>query len=140
MAILGGVGNPVGGSFTGPAEALEIVGDHAYGYSGQVNLAATEKTLLSFTSGNYYFKGDWQLLYDWTGLSAGEEIGYTVKMNGVIVARALFVLSTTFIDNTMREVPIIIPAYTEVEILGDTDAGEILVTGLLTGRIYRTRD
>ena len=29
MAILGGAGNPVGGSFTGPAEALEIVGDHA---------------------------------------------------------------------------------------------------------------
>ena len=33
MAIIGGAGNPVGGSFTGPAEALEIIGDHCYAYS-----------------------------------------------------------------------------------------------------------
>ena len=36
MAILGGAGNPVGGSFTGPAEALEIAGDFAYAYSGEI--------------------------------------------------------------------------------------------------------
>ena len=37
----------------------------------------------------------------------------------------------------MREVPLIIPAYTIVEILGDTDAGNVYVSGMLTGRIYR---
>ena len=42
MALLGGgvggAGNPVGGSFTGPAEALELSLNYAYGYSGQVDL------------------------------------------------------------------------------------------------------
>jgi len=137
--MLGG-GNPVGGSFTGPAEALEIVGDHAYGYSGQVDLNSSEKTLLSFTSGNYYFVGNWQMLYDVTGFSAGEMMGYTLKMNDTIIARAEIAQGTSAIDSIMREVPVIIPSYTKIEILGDTDAGGIVVTGMLTGRIYRTRD
>ena len=41
MAIIGGAGNPVGGSFTGPAEALEVIGDHAYAYSGEITLASS---------------------------------------------------------------------------------------------------
>ena len=62
MAIIGGAGNPVGGSFTGPAEALEIIGDHAYAYSGAVALDNTtnENTYIKFTSGNYYFVGTMQ--------------------------------------------------------------------------------
>jgi hypothetical protein len=135
----GGGGGPLGftNSFVGPAEALELVGDHAYAYSGQVDLASTEKTMLSFTSGNYYFVGDWQMLYDGSGFSAGEAMGYTIKMNGTTVARAEIAQGTSAIDSIMRQVPIIIPAYTKVEILGDTDAGNIVVVGLLTGRIYK---
>ena len=53
MAILGGVGNPVGGSFTGPAQALEIIGDHAYGISGQFGIDSSNVvTHFEFTSGN----------------------------------------------------------------------------------------
>jgi len=137
MAILGGAGNPTSGAFTGGAQALELVGSHAYAYSGAVDLATSEKTLLSFTSGNYYFVGNWQMLYDWSGFSAGESLGYTIKMNGVIIGRTELAKSNSALDSIMREVPIIIPAYTEVEILGDTDAGNIYVTGMLTGRIYR---
>jgi len=137
--MLGG-GNPVGGSFTGPAEALELLGDHAYAYSGAVDLASSEKTLLSFTSGNYYFVGNWQMLYDHSGFSLGESLGYTVKMNGKKIARLELVNSNATLDDVTRRVPLIIPSYTQIEILGDTDAGNIYVTGILTGRIYRTRD
>ena len=135
----GGGGGPLGftNSFVGSAEALELLGDHAYAYSGQVDLDSTEKTLLSFTSGNYYFVGDWQMLYDWTGFSAGESLGFTIKLNGVTIARVELPKGSSEIDSVMREVPLIIPAYTEVEILGDTDAGNIYVTGMLSGRIYR---
>jgi len=143
MAPIGGptgggqAGFGSGGSFTGPAEALELIGNHGYAYSGQIDLASTEKTLLSFTSGNYYFVGNWQMLYDWTGFSAGESLGFTIKLNEVTIVRVELPKSTAEIDSVMREVPLIIPAYTEVEILGDTDAGNIYVSGMLTGRIYR---
>jgi len=123
-------------TFLGPNLGLSVVSDHAYAYSGQVDLATTEKTLLSFTSGNYYFVGNWQMLYDWSGFSAGESLGYTIKMNGNIIGRTELAKSNSALDSIMREVPLIIPAYTVVEILGDTDAGNIYVTGMLTGRIY----
>ena len=44
----GGAGNPTGGSFTGPAEALEIVGNHAYAYSG--GIALNNETKLPYRS------------------------------------------------------------------------------------------
>ena len=46
-----------GGSFTGPAEALEIIGNHAYAYSGTFEATTAEQTALDFTSGNYLFVG-----------------------------------------------------------------------------------
>ena len=57
MAIIGGAGNPVGGSFTGPAEALEIVGDHGLALSGLFSSNTSTYTMLNFTSGNYYLVG-----------------------------------------------------------------------------------
>jgi len=116
---------------------IHVIGNHAYAYSGQIDLASTEKTLLSFISGNYYFVCDWQFLYDWTGFSAGESLGFTIKLNEVTIARVELPKSSSEIDSVMRVVPIIIPAYTKVEILGDTDAGNIYVSGMLTGRIYK---
>ena len=59
----GGGGNPTGGSFTGAAQALEIIGDHAYGYSGVLDINGTETDMLSFTSGNFYFVGTVQFNY-----------------------------------------------------------------------------
>jgi len=53
----GGGGTIVGASnsFTGPAQALELVGDHCYAYSGFLSFSnADEVTLLEFTSGNFY--------------------------------------------------------------------------------------
>ena len=49
MAIIGGAGNPVGGSFTGPAEALEIVGDHGLALSGLFSSNTSTYTMLNFT-------------------------------------------------------------------------------------------
>ena len=60
MAIIGGAGNPVGGSFTGPAEALEIYGDFGAAYSGPQNINTSEQDALAFTTGNYLFVGELQ--------------------------------------------------------------------------------
>jgi len=141
MALLGGgvggAGNPVGGSFTGPAEALELALNYGYGYSGQIDLDNGEKTLLRFTSGNYLFVGQWQMVFDKTAFNTGEALGYTIKLNETTVARLELEAAATTTEAIQRPVAIIIPAYTEVEILADTDGGSIFVTGLLTGEIFR---
>ena len=66
MAIIGGAGQTIGGTFTGPSEALEIIGDHAYAYSGSISIPQAETTMLEFTTGNHYVVGafQFQLLQD----------------------------------------------------------------------------
>ena len=137
MAIIGGAGNPVGGSFTGPAEALEIIGDHAYAYSGVIQDAgsgAASTTLLSFTSGNYYFVGRLDYI---DGEQGGTNRFINVTFNGTSVYQGSWDDAPKQNANPLTS--LIIPPYTEVEVkfgLGTTESA----TAILTGRIYRTRD
>ena len=85
MAILGGAGNPVGGSFTGPAQALEYIGDHCYAYSGVVNDAssgAANATLFDFQTGNNYVEVQISLLSD---AKSTEDNFLEITLNGAII-------------------------------------------------------
>ena len=143
MAIIGGAGNPVGGSFTGPAEALEIVGDHAYGYSGLIAANTTETTAFSFTTGNYYTVGYLQLNGPVDDDSPGDVVlaACKVSFNGT----GVFILATgDEVHRAPRSVrqKIIIPSYTEVTVTIDAEsiAADQYGSVVITGRIYRTRD
>ena len=139
MAIIGGAGNPVGGSFTGPAEALEIIGDHAYAYSGEIS--ATGDTggatvgMLDFTSGNYLFVGT----LDFSNtVTSGTDVFLEMGMNGANV----ITLEEDSDPNHpgITEFKIIIPAYTEVTVKWGLASGTKVATAIMQGRIYRTSD
>jgi len=145
MALLGGgvggAGNPVGGSFTGPAEALEIYGDFAAAYSGALAATTSPQTALSFTTGNYLFVGLLQLNagVDPANPSTGVSSLCITTLNGtkvsVIVSSAAVSTPETFATVTQ---PLIIPAYTEVLATVDSGGGFAYdVTVTMTGRIYR---
>ena len=136
MAILGGAGNPVGGSFTGPAEALEIVGDHAFAYSGLKDSSATPTNYLDFTTGNYYFVGVIQPVY--LGDSTNN-IRWDVKLNGQVVTGGE--VSSSRDSSPFQEMMLIVPAYTKVEVSLDNLSGGTEEAGVtMTGRIYRTNE
>ena len=143
------IGGPTGGgqagfgsgaSFTGPAEALEIVGDRCYAYSGLTATSNAEQTTLKFTTGNYYsdcilsMQGAVQM----NDLTDGDHTGFIVKLNGAIIGQ--FKVSTIAEGMpTVLKVPLIIPSYTEVEVITDSYnpvANQFTAT-LITGRIYR---
>jgi len=145
MALLGGgvggAGNPVGGSFTGPSLGLEIMGDHCYAYSGPVPATTTLDTVLSFTTGNFYTDANFQLsaAVDLSGLGSGVTTGFQIQFNG----------STIFLtkcDSTEEDmVPMvsaqfIIPPYTEVTLAIDSTSVTGSTTQVMVGKIYRTRD
>jgi len=146
MAILGGAGNPVGGSFTGGAQALEIVGDFAYAYNqvASSDLQSIANTL-EFTTGNFLFVGHWTACgtVNNSGVSVGGGVDqFYLALNGSPVMS----LKTDTGDSSGGElppqalvVPVIIPAYTKVEISAvctiNNDAW--LLSNTLTGRIYR---
>ena len=144
MALLGGgvggAGNPVGGSFTGPAEALQIIGDHAYAYSGKVTTVGTgsaNTTLLDFTSGNYYFVGTIAAQND---EAATAEQFFDVLLNGSSIINAKWDDDSSGKNTLDFPFPIIIPAYTVVVVKCGVSGGTDVWTGQLVGRIYRTRD
>ena len=146
MALLGGgvggAGNPVGGSFTGPAEALEIIGDHAYAYSGQLAASTTDVLHLSFTSGNYYFVGTMSCLGQTlaNNTPSGGISNFRLALNGTIV---MAVKTDTKEEDSPSNavIPVIIPPYTVVTVNVESgDDTSFSTNANLTGRIYRTRD
>lgn len=147
MALLGGgvggAGNPVGGSFTGPAEALEIEGDFAYAYSGFFIASTTIQTVLKFTTGNYLFYGTLQLNGpvddDNPALTSIGEAN--ISMNGAGIAILTNVTADAGSPNTATQ-DLIIPAYTEiqVDVVSSGNEGDHYGSVIITGRIYRTRD
>jgi len=143
MAILGGgiggAGNPVGGSFTGPAEALEIIGDHAYAYSSAAALtsATGEETRLEFTTGNYYFVGEFNAL---NGDTSSDLWQVSVFMNGTLIMNDKIWNAAASHNDTFHVIPIIIPPYTQMKVTMQVSADSDSVSSQFIGRIYRTRD
>jgi len=50
-------------TFLAPNKGLSIAGDHAYGYSGVLDIGSTETAMLEFTSGKFVFVGTVQFNY-----------------------------------------------------------------------------
>jgi len=135
----GGAGNPTGGAFTGGSESLEIIGDHAYAYSGPHPASTTPANHLDFKTGNYYFVGRLYLNGTMEGGSAsGDTTTADVKLNGTSVARLRTETSEADMPSSVFN-DLIIPAYTQVEVEVDsasTNSGR-KSTLVLVGRNYR---
>ena len=143
MAIIGGAGNPIGGSFTGPAEALEIVGDFCYAYSGAVQTTTSLDTVLNFKTGNFITEATFYLtsFVDPTSVGAGGVMVFQLQFNGSTV---LLDKSDTGSEQmpTTNEILMIIPPYTEVnlKVIASSASGGFYATQCVTGKIHRTRD
>jgi hypothetical protein len=133
----GGGGGPVGfsNSFTGPATAIELLGDHCYAYSGDVNNAGTssaDSVMLDFTTGNYYSVVAFNFSVDREGTGTYD---VHIKLNGSRIYNSEFDGSPS---HGIWENPVllIIPAYTRLEFLyGCNQTVDAQV--IMTGRIYR---
>jgi len=137
MAILGGAGNPVGGSFTGPAESLEVLGEFAYAYSGTVGVDNTEKALIDTHTGNYYMMASIQAF---TAMTANERYLLRVKLNGVTVLETvthLGIPDPQYSDQS--PFLIVIPSYTDLQVTleNQEEVNTNNWTVSVTGRIYR---
>jgi len=136
----GGGGGIVGvsNSFTGPANAIELVGNHFYCYTGVVAITgdANVTPMLSFTTGNYYSVGSLDIQGKFNVLANGN-LGLQVKLNDAIIVDSIQSSANdmTIFDTPM---PIIIPAYTKIEIgMLQNSGGNIDFELIMTGRIYR---
>jgi len=135
MAIIGGGGNPVGGSFTGPSTALETTGDFAYCYSGPVSDAASgaaSTTVFDFTTGNYIFVGSITWVTNYQG---GNDTFVNISLND----GGIFVATYDTDPHVVNDQPfdLVIPPYTKVSFKWGVTGVTRELCALLAGRIYR---
>jgi len=131
-----GGGNPTGGSFTGPAETLEIINDFCYAYSGEVDVDNVEGSLLEFTTGNFTAFMDIQ--FNYSGVSSTDDYIYRTYLNDRIVQAFLMTNSDQYgYQNTF--VRIIVPPYTKMKCTADNQSSGTARPQIcsVTGRIYR---
>ena len=130
----GGAGNPVGSTFTGPSEALEILGNHIYGYSGVVAVDNVETNLINYNSGNFYIVGTFQpSIHEDTS----DNMFFKIYIAGAEVSATL--IGSTTSGTPFEETELILPAYTNLTITCENDSTSNArdVTAVFTGRIYR---
>tara|TARA_Y100000310_G_C20049835_1_gene520043 strand:- start:90 stop:521 length:432 start_codon:yes stop_codon:yes gene_type:complete len=120
----GGGGGPIGSSnsFTGPAEALELVGPFGYALSGSKEVANAPVEMIKFTSGNYIWKGIVQTGVGGDGAGAeSDDIETVLFLNGnKVQARILSHNNESMGDYGIE---MIIPPYTEFKALCDNIQG-----------------
>jgi len=122
------------GSFTGPAETLELVGDHCVAYSGVVVVDNSETTLLLFETGNYYVLLKWYPLFF---ESTTDNCAWKSYLNDSLVQQTE--ADSTTDNNETVPLRMVIPAYTQVKITAinaATSTNRNLGVSL-TGRVYR---
>ena len=112
---------------------LNIIGRHAYAYSGSVNTDNNETDLLDFTTGNTYMVGKCQPSNNFTG---GTDSQFKIYIDGILVMVTHLASSST--GTPFEEMELIIPPYSTVRVTGAnaTDSGTIAVMAAITGRIY----
>ena len=137
---VGGAGNPVGGSFTGPAQQLEITGDFIYGISGNVPTTNSETTLLETTTGNFIIEGGAQFSYN---ANASDNYHYKIYFNNTEVFSYLVGHgSAEGSEHPDNVIPLIIPPYTQIKITAEnlSSGSSYDQMVMITGRIHRRRN
>ena len=134
---------PTNYQFAGTGLGIRYIQDWAYAYSGQFETSDTQvlTEMISFTSGNYYFVGQWTVCgaVNKDGDSGTGAIDqFYLSFNGITI-QSLKTETHEEDQPGMFTVPIIIPSYTAVvcEGVSSLDNSNWKISQTLTGRIYR---
>jgi len=124
-------------TFLGPNKGLSIAKDHAYAYSGVLDINGTETVMLEFTSGNFLFVGTVQ--FNYVELN-GYHFQYRFYLNGIAL-QGFIDPSGSSGDPTASTslIPIIIPPNTVVKCTAENITDNTLQNQVcsMVGRIYR---
>jgi len=123
-------------TFLGPQLGLSIAGDHAYAYSGVLDIGA-ETAMIEFTSGNFVFVGTVQ--FNYVELN-GYLFQYRFYLNGVALQGYLEPSGSSGDPQPPTSIiPIIIPPNTVVKCTAENLTDGTLQNQVcsMVGRIYR---
>jgi len=121
---------------------LNVIGNHIYGYSGQIAASTTGQDVIKHTTGNFYAV----VTVEFSGYmtpgdpSNGTSGNAMISLSGTIIGELRTAMDISGSGNpTNADCQIIIPPYTEFKVNVDAGANSAskLTTIGVTGRIYK---
>jgi len=112
---------------------LNIIGKHAYAYSGVIGVPNATTTLLLFETGAEYIKG---ILAIQNSSGSGDDIQYEVLLNGEVIVSTRNEVTT---ENDQFPMHLIFPPFTTVLVTAYniSSGAERDQTAIFEGRIYK---
>jgi hypothetical protein len=134
MALVGGAGNPVGGSTGSTGSSINFVGDHCYMHSGTIAVQTSETTMGKFAIQNAYVDSIIQFHY---GVNAsGDDVEYVIKINDEVVVK-YFVNHSAQDSTPDNEIYLILPPHSTIEFTATAQgAGALDNSVTMRGRVY----
>jgi len=122
-------------TFLAPNKGLSTLGNHAYGYSGEIEVDQTSPEFFNFTTGDTYLVGEMQINY--YDIAGDDDMRYEIKFNGNLVM-SYYVEYANRYSSPDNVIPLIIPPRTAVIVTGynDNSTNGRKNIASIVGRIY----
>jgi len=104
-----------------------------YGWSGSYTLTSSAVTLLNYTNPSYFYLTRITLGIDWSGISDGEIISYTINVDGQPLFVEKFVVLVNNIGLQPKMFEFIIPPNSTVKVQATQSANNGAISCILTG-------
>ena len=111
---------------------IHVIGNHVYAFSGTSNPGTGPTEYLSFTTGNYYTVGKFEMNADFIG-GGGNVLNIAIYLNEVRIIFEQDVSNNWLAGDNQYSV--IIPPYTKVRV--DLGGDDDLMNINYTGRLYK---
>jgi len=108
-------------------------GGNIYGWSGSNTLTSSALTLLDYTNPSAFYLTRVTLGLDWSGISVGEVLSYTINVDGQALFIEKFVVDADNSGDQPRMFEFIIPPNSTVKIQATESANNGSISCMLTG-------
>jgi len=118
----------------GPSKSVSRAKDgKIYGWSGSYGLTSSAVTLLDYTNPAAFYLTRVTLGIDWSGISAGEVLSYTINVDGQALFVEKLVVASANIGQQPKMYEFIIPPNSTVKVQATESANNGAISCILTG-------
>ena len=118
----------------GPSKSVSRAKDgKIYGWSGSYALTSSAVTLLDYTNPSAFYLTRVTLGIDWSAISAGEVLSYTIQIDGQALFVEKLVVASANIGQQPKMFEFMIPPNSTVKIQATESANNGAISCILTG-------
>ena len=118
----------------GPSKSVSRAKDgKIYGWSGSYSLTSSAVTLLDYTNPSAFYLTRVTLGIDWSGISAGEVLSYTINVDNQALFVEKLVVASANIGQQPKMYEFIIPPNSTVKVQATESANNGGISCILTG-------